>query len=121
MSLCCQIAELGPPAELAARDGSQFRQMLDQAGISSVTKPSALPPLARHDTEPDLGDTPATTRVTFNIAGAASDVTDTTSDVSTPDVGDNGSEAQDGCSDGEVLIAGGDSDGEGYVNEVTRL
>ena len=96
--------------------------MLDQAGISSVTKPSALPPLqARHDTEPDLGDTPATMRITFNITDPASDVTDTASDVSTPDAGDAGSEAVDGCSDGETLIAGGDSDGEGYFNEVTHL
>ena len=87
--------------------------MLDQAGISSVIKPQTLPPLARHDTEPDLGHTPATTRVTF-------DVTDATSDVSTPDE-DSRAETPGSCGDGEVLIADGDSDGEGYVNEVTRL
>ncbi|XP_043227096.1 multidrug resistance-associated protein 5-like [Amphibalanus amphitrite] len=105
-----RIAELGSPAELADRADSQFRQMLRQAGITSVTKSPALPPLARQDTESDLNHTPGSTRVKFDFGD----------DVTTPN-GDSRAETPGSCGDDEVLIAKGDSDGKGYYNEVTHL
>ena len=108
-----QIVEQGSPAELAARADSQFRQMLDQAGISSVLKPQTLPPLARHGTEPELEHTPATT-------DAVTDAADAASEVSMPDEGGH-TETQRTCVDGDALVADGESDGEGYVNEATRF
>ena len=65
--LCFQIAEAGSPSELASRPESQFRQMLDQAGISFVIEPQYLPPLARHDTDSDATASPTPGRVTYDV------------------------------------------------------
>ena len=101
---------MGSPAELASRPDSQFRQMLDQAGISSVVEPQSLPPLARHDTDSDVTATPPPSRVKFDVRG---DLTPT----------DSGSRAETPAhsSDDVVLIDGGDGEEKGYDNEVTIL
>ena len=72
--LSFQIAEAGSPSELASRPESQFRQMLDQAGISSVIEPQYLPPLARHDTDSDVTASQTPGRVTYDVTDR-SDVT----------------------------------------------
>ena len=120
-----QIAEQGSPSELASRPDSQFRQMLDQAGISSVVDPQTISaPLARHDTEGELDWTPATTRVTFNVTGDVtptdhSDVTDE-GDVTTPEVGSR-AETPGDIRDDEALVPDTDSEEGGYVNEVNEV
>ena len=143
--LSFQIAETGSPSELASRPESQFRQMLDQAGISSVIEPQYLPPLARHDTDSDVTASPTPGRVTYDVTDR-SDVTASptpgrvafdvigrcdvtapqtpgrvTFDDVTPPNGDGRAESPPYSGDKVDLIDQSDEGERGYDNEVIHL
>ncbi|XP_037080857.1 LOW QUALITY PROTEIN: putative uncharacterized protein YKR104W [Pollicipes pollicipes] len=71
-----RIAEMGPPAQLAAEPRSQFRQMLEQAGISSLEalEQHSLPPLAEQEAFSDVPSVTSPSRVLFSFSGDSAEL-----------------------------------------------